>query len=87
MTARGDLFDALFQAAVLRRMTERWPDNPPADSEWVRQQQAEITEMLNAYDHETADRVRARGRTWKEPHSIIWMVVGDWLDPEVTDGR
>lgn len=83
MTARGDLFDALFQAAVLRRKTEHWPDNPPADSEWVRQQQADITEMLNAYDHETADRVRARGRTWKGQHSIVWLVVGDWLDPEV----
>lgn len=83
MTARGELFDALFQAAVLRRKTEHWPDNPPIDAEWVLEQQAEITVLLDAYDHETAERVRERGRKWKKPHSIMWLVVGDWLDPEV----
>lgn len=86
MTARGDLFDALFQAAVLREKTKPPDEQHVADSDWVRQQQAEITEMLNCYDHETAERVRARGRRWKDPHSIVWLVVGDWLDPEVRGG-
>ncbi len=83
MTARGDLFDALFQAAVLREKLKPPGEQHAADSDWVRQQQAEITEMLNAYDHETAERVKKHGRSWSEPHSIVWLVVGDWLDPEV----
>lgn len=41
-------------------------------------------QLLNRYDHETADKVRAKGRTWTGGHAVIWLVVGDWLDPEAT---
>ena len=87
MTARGDLFDALLQAAVSREKLKPPGQRRHADSAWIREQQGEIMRLLNRYDHETAEKVRAKGRTWTGGHAVIWLVVGDWLDPEPTHDR
>jgi hypothetical protein len=82
MTARGDLFDSLFQAAVSREKLKPLGEQRTADSAWVREQQGAIVQLLNRYDHETAESVRHKGRTWTGGHAVIWLVVADWLDPE-----
>jgi hypothetical protein len=81
MTARGDLFDALFYARVAMEKLKPVEEQQAASSEWVREQQADIVQMLNQYDGEQAERVRNWGRRWIGDSASVFFVVADKLDP------
>ncbi len=82
MTARGELFDALFYARVTEEKAKPLEEQQAADSTWVRQQQGDITRLLNRYDHEQAERVRYWGNHWSGESAVVFFVVADKLDPE-----